>query len=155
MKFTTSDNQTSFTLNVERYEFPDEELHPTEDNPADEFDTGRFLIVSHDCKTPDGEWSVRGPTMKTTELDQFAKWLESIILGQPDAEGVCFTERELELTVDSFQRKLHVHLSGEFLPPMCSELACRLSFPLQELDLVSAVASIREQLAKFPGRPTP
>ena len=39
MKLIAADDSL-FTLNVDRYEFPDEELDPTEDNPADEFDAG-------------------------------------------------------------------------------------------------------------------
>ena len=57
MKFETLDGRF-FSLLVEEYEFPDEELSPTEDNPAEDFETDRFLIVSHSFRNSDGEWRI-------------------------------------------------------------------------------------------------
>src|SRR5262245_10813423 len=90
----------SFSLNVDGYEFPDEELGPTEDNPADYFDRGRFLVVTVSFKTQTGTWRATAPEMTTTELEQLASWLESILNGQPSRIGVYFTERDLEFTID-------------------------------------------------------
>ena len=77
MKIETRDGRL-FSLIVKQYEFPDEELGPTEDNPADEFETGRFLIVSHIIRNADGEWNTRGPTMTTVELERLVNWLDQI-----------------------------------------------------------------------------
>ena len=62
----------SFSLHVERYEFPKEALGPTDDNPADEFDTGRFLVVRASFCNSDGSWMASGPEMDTVELERLA-----------------------------------------------------------------------------------
>ena len=144
-----------FTLTVERYEFPNEELGPTEDNPADkDFDTGRFLIVSHQIGSADGQWRGEFPTMDTNEFTRFIDWLDSVQSSEIKTQGVYFTERCLEFTLDESFTSLLVHLSSEFLPPWGSDGGTFvLNFPLAEVDLGAAVASLRQQSARFPGRP--
>lgn len=154
MQLNTSDGQ-SFSLSVERYEFPDEELGPTEDNPADELDQGRFLIVRIAVTTSDGEWSAAGPEMTTTELERLANWLEELSSGKSSKRGVYFTERNLEFTVDESVRVLTVHLFGDFLAPWAKEKQHDIAFPIDQLELAGAVSSLRSQLEQFPGRPKP
>src|SRR5688572_19046504 len=90
----------SFSLDVLGYEFPYEELGPNEDNPADDFDRGRFLVVSVSLKTPEGEWQATATEMTTTELERLSVWLESVSNDRPSGAGVYFTERDLEFTFD-------------------------------------------------------
>lgn len=153
MKLETPDGRL-FTLVVEDYELPDEELGPTEDNPAEDFETGRFLIVSHSFRNSDGEWTARGPTMTNVELQRFSEWLEAIRDGTVSTRGVYFTERELEFTVDDSRSYLHVHISGDFLPPWVepSDLITTI-FPVAGIDFVGVLSSLRDQLIRFPGRP--
>ncbi len=154
MKLATLDNQNLFTLTVERYEIPDEEVVPTEDNPAEDFDTGRFLTVVHEFRNSEGQWSARGPTMTTDELARFAEWLESIHKGEPVSDGCYFTERDLEFTFDSTAKRLVAHVFRDFLPDWIgAERTVTIEFPLAESHLDAAAASIRQQLAEFPGRP--
>ena len=150
-----SKNGNLFTLTVERYEFPDEELGPTEDNPVDEdFDTGRFLIVSHAFGNADGQWHGEFPTMDTEEFSRFIDWLDSIQRNEIDTHGVYFTERCLEFTLDESSTSLLVHLSWELLPPWVGNGdTVVLRFPLAEVDLDAAISSLQQQSAKFPGRP--
>ncbi len=153
MKLETSDG-LFFSLTVESYEFPDEDLGPTEDNPADDFDTGRFLVVSHTFRNADGEWRATAPSMTTTELQFFADWLDSVRRGSPIAKGAYFTERDLEFSVDDESNVLHVHLFWDFRPEwVTSEDGLTLSFPLNQVNLDEALRSLREQIAAFPGRP--
>ena len=153
MKIETADGRF-FSLTVDGYEFPDEELGPTEDNPADEFETGRFLIVSHVIRNADGEWNARGPTMTTDELQRFVDWLVLIRTGTQPTGGIYFTERDLEFTCDDSVSNLRVHLSWDFLPPWNDSDECvTIEFPIHDLDLASAVHSLRTQLIAFPGRP--
>jgi hypothetical protein len=153
MRFETPDGNC-FTLTVERYEFPDEDLGPTDDNPADDFETGRFLIVSHSFRNADGQWNARGPTMTTTEMQRLMKWLDSVRCGIPTADGVYFTERDLELTIDKHCENLRVHVSYDFLPPWAqSSESVTIEFPLKVIDLKRAIADLEEQIAKYPHRP--
>ena len=144
-----------FTLTVERYEFPDEELGPTEDNPADEdFDTGRFLVVSHEIGNADGQWHGEFPTMDTDEFSRFIDWLDSIRLNEIETCGAYFTEQCLEFTLDESSTSLLVHLSWELRPPWVNDGdTVVLSFPLTEIDLDATITSLHQQLTRFPGRP--
>ena len=159
MKLETPDGRF-FSLTIERYEFPDEELGPTEDNPADDFCTGRFLIVSHTFRNPDGEWNASGPTMTTSELQRFIDWLDSIRLGDTsilDSDSInyaYFTERVLEFTVDEALQNLRVHVSFGFLPSWGNSAeTVTIEFPLKHVNLDRVIASLEQQLARFPGLP--
>jgi hypothetical protein len=156
MKITAKDG-TSFSLCIEGYEFPDEDLLPNEDNPADEFDTGRFVIVRFVATHTEGSWSATGPEMTTTEMARLATWLDSINAKDANARGVYFTERDLEFSVSEDLAILHVHFFWGFLPPWIKDPAGQmdLHFPVGEIDLADASKSLREQLIAFPGRPDP
>lgn len=153
MLLESSDGQL-FLLHIDRYEFPDEELGPTKDNPADDFDRGRFLVVTVSCKISTGSWQATAPEMTTTELERLASWLESLQSGQPSGVGVYFTERDLEFTVDEARETLNVRLHRDFLPPWNKKgESLTMSFPIGEINLNEVVASMRSQLVQFPDRP--
>ena len=142
-----------FGLQITDYEFPDEELGPTEDNPADEFDTGRFLVVSVTFCDAGREWRASGPIMTTTELQRLVDWLESLAAGTRAKQGVYFTERDLEFSTDANQTQLYVHASWDFLPDWHKHGTLTLDFPLAEIDLTTVTNDLKEQLAQFPGMP--
>ena len=146
-------NGCRFTLTIERYEFPDEELGPTEDNPESDFDSGRFLVVSHAFGNSDGRWQGEFPTMDTVEFIRLIDWLDSIRRNDISTQGAYFTERCLEFTIDDTQTSLRVHLCDELLPPWSANNSVVLDFPLSEIDLPAAIASLRQQAITFPGRP--
>jgi hypothetical protein len=148
-----SGDGTRFSLEVDRYEFPDEELGPTEDNPADYFDRGRFLFVTISCVTPEGRWQATAPEMTTTELEAFAEWLQVVSQGRPAEIGAGFTERDLEFSVDLSGRKLNVHLYWKFRPVWTTENHLTISFPLDELDFDAARSFLHAALVRFPHRP--
>jgi hypothetical protein len=153
MRLETPDGNC-FTLVVEGYEFPDEDPGPTDDNPADDFEAGRFLIVSHCFRSVDGQWNARGPTMTTTGMQRLITWLNSIRYGNPTADGVYFTERELEFTIDERRETLRVHVSGGFVPAWAeSSESVTIEFPLRVIDLGRAIADLEKQIAQYPGRP--
>jgi len=141
-------------VKVAHYEFPDEELGPTEDNPASDFETGRFLVV--DCSFREGgrAWSASAAIMTTDELQRFSKWLESLKERAQAALGFFFTERELEFSIDDSRTNLHVYVSGSFLPSgHKSGETLRIDFPLADVDLDAAIKAINQELQAFPGRP--
>ena len=150
-----SSSGQSFSLIVDRYEFPDEELGPTEDNPADEFDPGRFLVITVSVKTPAGSWQATAPEMTTTELERLAAWLSSVSDGLPSGRGAYFTERDLEFSVDEAITSISIHLVRDFLPPWEQRSSCTITFPLDCIDLSQAVSEIRSQIRQFPHRPRP
>ena len=155
MILATPDGQ-KFSLHVERYEFPDEELIPTDDNPATDFDTGRFLMVTVSINTPEGEWNATRPEMTTTELERLADWLETVLKGDPSCDGVYFTERDLEIGFDEGSNSLMVHLFWDFLPQwMAKDSHLTIAFQLERINLPAAISSLRSQLERFPGRPMP
>jgi hypothetical protein len=153
MKFEASDG-TYFSMKVARYEFPDEELGPTEDNPASDFQTGRFLIV--DCSFHRGgrEWSPSAAIMTTDELERLMEWLQSLKDGKPAPTGFYFTERDLEFSIDESRAKLHIHISGSFLPVWHKGGdTLTIEFPMSEVDLDAEIKAINQELRAFPGRP--
>jgi hypothetical protein len=145
----------SFSLHVVGYEFPDEVLGPTEDNPADEFERGRFLVVTVSAKTPDGEWQATAAEMTTVELERLADWLETVSNGHPSGLGAYFTERDLEFAVSDDGSALQIHLFSDFLPPQLQSHHYTIDFPIRDVNLEQAVASLRAQLAQFPHDPWP
>lgn len=153
MQLATADGRM-FSLVVDRYEFPDEDLGPTDDNPADEFETGRDLIVTVSFTNADGSWRASGPIMTTTQLERLADWFESLARGSRICNGIYFTERDLELSIDEIAEIVSVHAFRDFLPPWStSPDGVTIEFPLWEIDAVGAAKSLRAQLFKFPGRP--
>jgi hypothetical protein len=156
MNITAKDG-TSFSLHVERYEFPDEDLIPNEDNPADDFDTGRMLVVRFSANHTERSWNASGPEMDTTELARLADWLDSVVAGNANAIGVYFTERDLEFTVSEDLKFLRIHFFWDFLPPWIVDATGQftLDFQINEIDLSAASRSLREQLVAFPGAPEP
>jgi len=82
---------TVFALRIENYEFPNEDLAPNEDNPADEFDPSRFLILSIQATNRDGSWSATGPVATTSDIRRLADWLDSIADKRHSEAGVYFT----------------------------------------------------------------
>lgn len=143
-----------FSLNVAGYEFPDEELGPTQDNPADDFDVSRGLIVLLSCSTPSGSWTVTGPYFTTSELASLADWFLSLINRNPSSMGIYFIERCIEMSINQPLTSLTIHLSDECLPPG-SNLGdtVNIVLPLNEIDLDGAIQSLRVILTHFPGRP--
>ena len=152
MRIETDDR--SFTLAIDRYEFPDEELGPTEDNPAEDFDRGRFLIITVRLSDQSRSWKVTGPYVDTEELVRLADWLDSIARGNPTEDGIYFIERDWEWTVDAGVSTLTLHLSSAFLPPTSLRgKTYAMPFSVDSIDLPSAVSSLRRQLLAFPSRP--
>lgn len=143
-----------FSFAIEGYEFPDEALGPTEDNPADQdFDTGRFLIVSCVFRNSEGEWSESFPEMDTTGLAHFIRWMESISNNVVIQEGVHFIEYGLEFSIDASHTVLHVHTFHHFLPPWTTSGSVTLNFPIAGINFSDALASLRQMADQFPGRP--
>ena len=153
MKFETPDGRL-FTIRVEGYEFPNEDLGPTQDNPLDDFETGRFLVVSHTFRNIDGEWTASGATMTTNELKRLVDWLKSVSIGNPSRAGVYFTERDLEIGFDTASDSLQVHTFYRFLPKWTSPLgSVTIDFPLKQINLDLALVALNQMLNDFPGRP--
>lgn len=155
MKLTNSSGE-SIELHVVGYEHPDDELGPTEDNPADDFDPGRFLIVTVAAKARGRSWDGTGAYLDTVELNRFANWLESIRRGQPSHYGIYFTEREMAWSVNYPLTELTVFLWHDLQPPWWDDLnSLPIDFSLTEIDLRDAIRSLRQQALKFPGLPWP
>jgi hypothetical protein len=143
-----------FSLRIDGYQFPDEELGPTEDNPASDFEAGRFLFVRCDFRNADGDWSSSGPIMTTTELERFTQWLDSIRNNSVALKGVYFTERDLEFSLDDTHTNLLVHTSNGFLPKWhVGSSPLTIAFPLDCVNLDDVIESLKAQLKIFPGRP--
>jgi len=142
------------TLKVDGYEFPDEPLGPTEDNPPDEFETARWLIVTFGFCFESQIWSVTGPYAKTSEIELLADWFDSIAIGDPSADGIRFIERDIEFTFNQRVSSLTVHLFRDFLPPLnrtCESFD--MEFSLVEIELAGASNELRTILKRFPERP--
>lgn len=135
------------------YEFPDEELGPTEDNPADEFQMGRFLIIEATFSDSGRVWHATGPIMDTNELGRLIDWLDAIINKRCSMSGVYFTERDLEFSCDEAQSRLMVHIFEDFLPTWCEKDSLTLEFPLADVNLPIVTSDLKDQLKRFPGRP--
>ena len=92
--------------------------------------------------------------MTNVELQRFCEWLEAIRDGNVSTNGVYFTERDLEFTVDDSHADLHVHVFSRFLPPWVDSTdSVTITFPIACIDFNGALGSLRDQLIRFPGRP--
>ena len=154
MKFDAL-NGDYFSFAINRYEFPNEELGPTDDNPAGEdFDTGRFLVISCEFRNGDGDWTASFPEMDTNGLARFIDWMDSINNNAVIEDGVHFIEYDLEFTTNDSRAILHVHAFNHFLPPWISPPASvKLDFAVTDIDFADALGSLRRMAEQFPGRP--
>lgn len=140
-----------FTMEVLGYEFPDEDLGPTEDNPAEEFNTARFLVIDCEFSKEGRTWRASSPELTTIQLERLWKWLNSICEGDSTAsDGVYFTERNLEFGFDKNEQAICVFASYELADQ--NEPAV-LRFDLDKCQLRTALQSLKRDLERFPGRP--
>jgi len=142
-------NGCYFALAIEGYQFP-ELAHKDYDS--------NWLNISIDVKHTRGRWQAADPALLTYEIESLAQWLGTIAAGRRDKRHQWFLEPCLSFHVpDNPERdeELTIEFSHEFSPPWASgdldELHL-LAFPVRELDLLSAAASLREQLKVYPQR---
>jgi hypothetical protein len=151
--FSLSTPTQSFSMRVVAYEFPDEELGPTEDNPAEYFETGRFLVIDVEFSRDGMTGRDSLPEMTTTELERMVDWLQTIADGNCNRTGVYFTERDLAFSVSKDLSVLRVHIFWYLLPDWATGTDLTLEFPADRAALEENIRSLHDDLTRFPGRP--
>jgi len=141
-----------FRLILLGYQYPDAEGEPYDAN---------WLLVRVDAVGPQGAWSVTDPCLLTREVASLAEWLELLPSGQADP-AVSFLEPALLFRLvqrEGGERFLGIHFGSLVHPAWSNEPGLPLEnpdlwldFPLDELDLAAAAASLRDQLKKYPVR---
>ncbi len=149
MRLETADGQ-SLELRILGYEFP--ELETEEDD-------SNWLIVEGKIAHPRGGWKFRDPCLLTYEASRLADWLDSLARGTPSSEEVSFIEpnlsfRSLESPAGA---RLRAYFELEARPSWApSDVVeweqCWIDFPVSELELRRAAASLRDQLKNYPQR---
>jgi hypothetical protein len=141
---------TSFHLQIVGYEFPD-----IEPRNHDQFDSN-WLLIRTTATTPEGTWTVKEPSLLTSEIQELIDWFDSI--ATPTVDPILrFTEPNISFYLTASptsQPTLHVHLAAESRPPWSRNTSqdTILTFPLSELDPAAVTQSLRSQLAQFPPR---
>lgn len=149
MRFSRSD-QCFFELKIRDYQFPD--------IIGEQYDSN-WLMVEIKVRHPLGEWSAVNPSLLTSEIADLIRWIEAINTGDYSKAHLWFIEPCLEfhLVESGGTSYLRVVFSYEYRPPWGSKKfvegeAHFLEFPLPDVDLKAAIASLHEELVKFPAR---
>lgn len=132
-----------FALTILGYQFP-----YLTDTPYD----SNWLQVQARAHMAGFTWVASDPCLLTYELQELINWLQALADGQQVDDSIGFTEPEL-----SFQHSataLHVFLSYNLCPDSApvEGNSAELVFPLAEIDLHAAVASLQAQLDSYPQR---
>ncbi len=138
--------EKSFELFIDGYEFP----HL--DNEPDDSD---WLMVGLKVSSPKGNWSVSDPSLQTNEVESLASWLEKVSLNKNRKKEISFIEPVLGFSILENNQGIYleINLSYEALPPWESmPNTFSLTFPLADLDLMSAANDLQKQLEKYPQR---
>jgi hypothetical protein len=141
----TSDN-LAFELRIVGYQFPDEQTADYDSN---------WLLVEGAVQHPRGDWRFRDPSMLTYEVAKLADWLEAAADGTEPEPWCAFIEPNLSFEVvgEGADRALRVSFAIEALPHWAKPgEEVYIDFPFSDLDLPTAVASLRQQLSAFPQR---
>lgn len=134
----------AFELRIAGYEFPD--------NTTDSVD---WLVIEGFVRHPRGTWQFRHPSLLTSEAARLADWLEAVAAGTEPEPWCAFIEPNLSFEVagEGPARVLRVSFAAESRPLWVKTGSAQVEFPVAELDLVSVVASLRQQLQRWPERP--
>ena len=122
-----------------------------------EYDSN-WLNIEARVAHPRGNWSFQDPCLLTYEVAHLADWLEAVACGRSTDAEASFTEPNLRFEhVPSLANGLRVYFELESRPPWASsrvvdEADCFIEFPVSELDLRRAAASLREQTKRYPKR---
>jgi len=150
MRFSRSD-QYFFELKIRGYQFPD--------IIGDQYDSN-WLMVEINVQHPLGQWSTVDPSLLTSEIASLIRWLEAIRAGDYSKPDLWFIEPCLEFhLIESAGAPCSIRIvfSHEYRPPWASNEFVEgeehfLEFSLPDLDLETAIASLHEELARFPAR---
>ncbi len=133
-------------LQIGSYQFPDE-------NTAD-YDSN-WLLIEGAVLHPRGGWRFLDPCLLTYEVAKLAGWFEATAKGIAAEPWCAFIEPNLSFDVvgDGMDRALRLSFAIEALPPWAKRGEdVHIDFPLSQLDLAAASASLRRQLLEFPQR---
>jgi hypothetical protein len=136
----------AFELRIVGYQFPDEATADYDSN---------WLLIEGAVQHPRGGWRFRDPSLLTYEVAKLADWLEAAAEGAEPEPWCAFIEPNLsfEIIGEGVDRALRLSFAIEALPPWAKRGEdVYIDFPLSELDLAAAVASLRRQLLEFPQR---
>lgn len=148
MRFARDDK--SLELHILGYQFPGIETERYDSN---------WLVVEGKVAHPRGGWTFRDPCLLTYEVRRLADWLDSLARDEPSSECVVFVEPNLELhwIESDTEGCVRVTFDLKASPPWAArdgaeDEPCRIDFPVTEIELRRAAASLREQLEKYPQR---
>ena len=137
-------------LRILGYEYPG--------GARDEYDAN-WLYVAGRVEHPRGNWSFHSACLLTSETALLADWLEAVGRGHPGAQTVSFIEPclKFEHVPTASGRTVRAFFELEARPSWApsnfvGEPDCFIEFPVSELLLQQAAASLREQLSRYPER---
>jgi hypothetical protein len=136
----------AFELQIVGYQFPDEATAGYDSN---------WLLIEGAVHHPRGAWRFHDASLLTYEVAKLADWLEATAEGTEPEPWCAFVEPNLsfEIVGDGVDRAIRLFFAIEALPPWAKRgEEVYIDFPLRELDLLAAVASLRRQLLEFPQR---
>ncbi len=140
-------NANSLELRIRGYQFPN--------NSSDEYDLN-CLDIEVKVSTSGKAWAFCDPCLLTWEVGALIEYLEAFARGTATPRGIGFTEPNLEFA-PAGSTNLRVLFSLEASPPWLrsepvQDNAFHIEFSVPSRQLLEAAASLRQQLAEFPGR---
>ena len=150
----TSTTGSEFTLKIEGYESSARGIDRYDDN---------WLGISIVVKSPQGEWTARGPYLLQWEAEQLATWLEGMSKKAPLPGNLSFTDdlsfMEPNLWFEMRRRPgessvLRIQFGIEFRPPWADKYhgESYVDLTLSVDDLLNAARGLRADLKQFPAR---
>lgn len=152
MKFTSGKN--AFRLAITGYQIPEVGDEPFDVN---------WLVVWMEIDSGQEKLTLKDSCLTTFEVEKLANWLEQAQTGSEEEAACTFQQPVLAFRlmrspessanskVDSGTLRVYVSLPWDNSASAGNQNK-RLEFPLSEVDLQEAAASLREQLKQYPPR---
>ena len=146
----TKADGTSFEMKLLGYQFPKIETADYDSN---------WLIIEINVNHRQKNWTAKDPCMLNYEVLRLANWLEEISTGGK-VNAPAFIEPSLTFSVfglPSGRRVINIQIKYGLSPNWDPKSKKRdedwqLDFPVDEINVGKAVASLRRQYEKFPQR---
>lgn len=145
MRLQTTDGQ-SLDLTVLGYQFP---------KGGDNWHDRNWLNIRIEVTHSRGRWRSTDPSLLTSEVADLATWFEDVAAGRMLDDERPFIEPNLHFDFSSGVLRVFFELESRPAWARADGAGMKdlwIDFPAADLDLQSAAADLRQQLALFPER---
>jgi hypothetical protein len=138
----------AFALKIIGYQFP---------NEVKDVDDMNWLFVEGHVGHPNGSWTFRDPCLMTGEVLRLATWLEDTAADMVVDVEQNFIEPNLSFSLRHIEDGKHIRVCFDLESrPAWAGAESRqnvwVEFPVNNVEVLAAAASLRQQLRRFPPR---